>query len=448
MQTKLVSTTAQLVSYSRQITPMKLLDFLRLGDHTHQARIFWENSEIDLAFAGFGVAAEITASGQNRFDEVRQKVDDLFLNAILDSPRHEIRPRLFGGFAFQAEHEENGIWSAFPSAYFVLPRYLLTQSGSETWLTISACVGTDAIDQLRFEADQLAIQLSQFTPTTDSNPLLQLDYPLGVKDWRKQIHHAIALMQNGDLEKVVLSRTADLTFQQPIDPLMALAHLETRYSDCYRFLIEPRKGHAFFGATPELITSIQGRRLETAALAGSTRRGKTETEDEMLGEQLLTSDKDRREHQFVVDALLQILKPLTVGELDAPTEPCLRRLSNIQHLYTPIVAHLNHPIHAIEILEHLHPTPALGGTPRALAMDTIREVELIARGWYAAPVGWIDADGDGTFAVAIRSAVSHDQTARLYAGAGIVIDSDPDKEWDETALKFRPMLEALGAKWS
>lgn len=445
MQMNMVSTTAQLVSYSRPIASIKLLDFLRLSDHTHQSRIFWENSEIDLAFAGFGIAAEITASGHDRFSEVRQKLADLFVNAILDSPRYEIRPRLFGGFAFQSEHQEAGIWSAFPSAYFVLPRYLLTQTGGETWLTVSACITLDEIDHLRFEADQLMKQWSQITHALDTHPLHKIDYPLSHEDWRKQIQHAITLMQNGDLEKVVLSRTADLQFNHPIDPLTALGHLETRYSDCYRFLIEPRAGHAFFGATPELITSVQGRRLETAALAGSTRRGKTENEDETLGTQLLTSDKDRREHQFVVDALQNILKPLT-GELDAPIEPSLRRLSNIQHLYTPIVAQLNTPIHAVEILEHLHPTPALGGTPRALAMDTIREVELIARGWYAAPVGWIDANGDGTFAVAIRSAVSHDRIARLYAGAGIVIDSDPDKEWDETALKFRPMLEALGLK--
>jgi menaquinone-specific isochorismate synthase len=179
------------------------------------------------------------------------------------------------------------------------------------------------------------------------------------------------------------------------------------------------------------------------SLAGSIGRSADPLADAELGQELLESAKDRHEHDLVVMSILSRLAPLT-SQLEISPQPGIYKLSNIQHLFTPIRGTLNSADGILPLVEVLHPTPALGGSPRDLAMEFISRAEPVPRGWYAAPVGWIDYKLDGAFAVAIRSAVAQERRAWLYAGAGIVADSVPEKEWAETGLKFRPMLDALG----
>jgi menaquinone-specific isochorismate synthase len=178
-------------------------------------------------------------------------------------------------------------------------------------------------------------------------------------------------------------------------------------------------------------------------LAGSAPRGTTPAADDQLARELLDSAKDRHEHALVVEALQERLAPIT-QTLHVPDAPVVMRLNNIQHLYTPVQGRLQAPEGVLPIVEILHPTPALGGWPRDLALEFIQTYEETPRGWYAAPVGWIDHNLDGVFAVAIRSAVVQRSRAWLYAGAGIVSDSRPAPEWEETGWKFRPILDALG----
>jgi menaquinone-specific isochorismate synthase len=195
-----------------------------------------------------------------------------------------------------------------------------------------------------------------------------------------------------------------------------IGNLDSRYPDCYRFLFEVEPGHAFFGATPELMAEVHDSNLHTMALAGSRKRGATPQEDDALAQEMLNSAKDRQEHAFVVSALRERVSPYA-RTLNVPDRPQIYRLQNIQHLCTPVRA---------ELETHFD------------------ELETEERGWYAVPVGWVDANGDGVFAVAIRSAVSAGKQARLYAGVGVVAESDPDKEWEETRWKFKPLLGALG----
>jgi menaquinone-specific isochorismate synthase len=178
------------------------------------------------------------------------------------------------------------------------------------------------------------------------------------------------------------------------------------------------------------------------ALAGSIQRGENAAEDRKLGRQLIESKKDRHEHALVVNSIRRRLEPFDV-ELTIPAKPELYTLNYIHHLMTPITGRLKQMTGVLPLLEALHPTPALGGSPRDLALSFIGEIEPVPRGWYAGPVGWVDANMDGQFAVGIRSAVAQDRRVWLYAGAGIVADSDPRKEWMETSLKFKPMLAAL-----
>ena len=224
---------------------------------------------------------------------------------------------------------------------------------------------------------------------------------------------------------------------------MLHARLSARYPECYRFLFEPQPGRAFFGATPELLAEVSGHQLHTIALAGSLQRGKTWQEDQQLGKQLLSSRKDRQEHAFVVQALRENLAPLTTC-LEIPSAPELCLLNNIQHLLTPVKGELANGNGILPVIQALHPTPALGGTPRGVALPLIEQYEPLPRGWYGAPIGWLAPNGDGEFAVAIRSAVANQHRVRLYAGVGVVADSDPEKEWRETELKFQPILKALG----
>ena len=258
--------------------------------------------------------------------------------------------------------------------------------------------------------------------------------------WARMLSSATDRIRAGQLNKVVLARAAELRFSGRIRILPILRYLAKTYGDCYRFLFEPRPYHAFYGASPELLVSARGRRIATMALAGSIGRGSSADDDEALGAALLNSGKDRGEHQIVVDTLRDRLAPLT-DRLDiAPVE--LLKLSNIQHLHTPITGDLKRAVGILPLVEALHPTPAMGGDPREAALRMIRELEPIPRGWYGAPVGRIDAQLDGEFAVAIRAAVAQESRAWIYAGGGIVAESEPASEWQESALKFRPMLEA------
>ncbi len=438
---------AVLASYSRPVGPIDPLEFLRRGEGQ---RFYWSSDDGDRTFAGWGVEAELVAYGPDRFSAIEDELARLFGNLSVDVADLPCGgPRVYGGFSFRSEFEPSGIWSAFPPAYFALPRYMLVRIGGRHWLLVNRLAqpgerSDEAMADARAAFDQI-IQISDedFEPSPEPH-VLSVDYPLGREGWRRQITRATDRMHAGELEKVVLSRTADLTFDAPVDPLSVLENLDARYPHAFRFLLEPLPGHAFTGATPELIAELHGQQLITGALAGSTARGETEAEDDQLARELLDSSKNRHEHALVVDALRDQLTAFS-DDIRVPDVPTLYRLDNIQHLFTPISAHLRRPTSILQIIEALHPTPALGGTPQNIAIETIHDTEPVSRGWYAAPVGWIDWKGDGQFSVAIRSAVSADNRARLYAGAGIVADSEPDKEWDETGLKFKPMLDAFGA---
>jgi menaquinone-specific isochorismate synthase len=449
----------KLVSYSLPWPDTSLLAFLKQAANT--PRIFWERGPNDLSFAGCGLGLALTANGPQRFQVIQQQAAQLFAEAILeaDDAPPGIGPRLFGGFAFWAEATPQGFWSAFPAAHFILPRFQLTRLAEQSWLTVNHYLaGSDEPDQIlrSMRADvqnlRLALELAgqqEVTPWVELNwseMCLETDYPMDSATWQDLITTTTQRIRRGELNKVVLARICRVRASRRIEPVNVLAGLKRNYAGCYRFLIEPAPGHAFYGATPELLAEVTSSSLHTIALAGSIRRGRTPEEDAALGQELLTNPKERQEHAFVVEALQKNLRPL-VTELQVAPQPNLYRLSNIQHLQTVVQGKLANPCGVLPVVEALHPTPAMGGSPRVVALRLIKENEPFSRGWYAAPVGWLDAQGNGCFAVAIRSAVSVGHEAYLFAGAGIVADSDPLKEWHETGLKFRPMLEALGGAW-
>ncbi len=451
----------RLISVSRLAPGLNLRDFLRQA-HGHE-RFYWENAHEDAAYAGFGAAVELTAWGAERFHKIEQRTRELFEGAIIDDGGEPLaRPRLFGGFAFRDDFTPDNTWSVFTPAHFILPHVQLTRIGDETWLTLNAHLAPedlleDVLPELHHALDERYMLL-----TSPPNPLskvergsdtpvlgnvrggeVKITYPMAYEAWAEAITRATHIMQAGELQKVVMSRICEIRLTHSIDVDAALDYLTAHYANAYRFLFEPQPGHAFFGATPELLARVDGQQVTTMGLAGSIKRGKSPEEEQTLEDQILNDPKERYEHALVVDEIKRRFGAIT-NELTVPDAPSLYKLSNIQHLYTPISGHLRESMGILPLVELLHPTPALGGQPRDLAMDFIRDAEPAPRGWYAAPIGMIDSQLDGAFAVAIRSAVVQDKRAWLYAGAGIVAESQPQKEWDETALKFRPMLGALG----
>ena len=331
---------------------------------------------------------------------------------------------------------------------FVLPHYQLVSSGRQMWLTINAQIPPEESPQSLIPDLQAALRqkLAQLRADPSASAakrqsaLRDIDYPMSYDDWQRMISAATARIRSGDLNKVVLARAAELRFAQRVQLLPVLQRLAERYSECYRFLFEPRPRFAFYGASPELLACVQGAQFSTMALAGSIGRGRSESEDRRLSQALLQSKKDRYEHQIVVDKMRDRLTPFAQTLAIAPTE--LLKLKNIQHLQTPLAGTLKHADGVLPLVEALHPTPALGGDPRPIALRLIRQLEPIPRGWYGAPVGWIDSRLEGEFAVAIRSAVAQEARVWVYAGAGIVAASQPQPEWEETELKFQPMLNA------
>lgn len=443
-----------LVSYSQVVSGVTPAVFLRqaLG----QARFYWQDGRVcdpPVTFAAFGVAAELTAWGENRFHAIEQQARNLFQGKVWFNDVEPLAgPRLFGGFAFHDDFAPDNTWSLFYPAHFILPHYQLTQVGDVTWLTINTLLPPDedpdnSLPQLHEALDARYALLCKAAIEPARIPIpangdIQINYPMPFTIWESKINEAVQQMHTSDLNKVVLARICEIRLPDRVDVDGALAYLDEQYTGCYRFLFEPTPMHAFFGATPELLVQVDGRTVTTMGLASSIRRGRTATEDAQLAHQLLTDPKERYEHDLVVASIQKRLAPFTT-KLHVPAEPAVYPLSYIQHLYTPIQGQLRQPVGVLPIVAALHPTPALGGSPRDLAMDFICQAEPAPRGWYAAPIGWIDHKLDGAFAVAIRSAVNQVHRAWLYAGAGIVADSNPRKEWEETELKFRPMLQAL-----
>ncbi|WP_232688606.1 isochorismate synthase [Halobacterium zhouii] len=428
--------TGTVVSRSCRVDAVSYRGFLEAND---APRIHWADPD-GLELSGVGAAARVTASGGERFDAVREWADDLLAEHDHGGP-DVARPRLLGGFSFLADHEAGGSWPGFPPAEFVLPAVQLASAGDETWLTVTRVDEDPAAVEDELEAARDRVEsLPAMQPGGDA-PGVEQTVPTPDADaWRDQVGDVVDRIQAGNLRKVALATALRADLAGDVESRNLLERLRQRYPECFRFLVEPTDDAAFLGATPERLATLRGDTVETTALAGSVGRGDTPEEDAELVAQLREGEKLRHEQRLVTEDIadrLRALGDVIIGDRG------VRTLSNIQHLETPIEADVGDDVHVLDVVEALHPTPAVGGLPAVAALDTIRETESFDRGWYAAPVGWFDADGEGTFGVGIRSAVTAEREVTLFAGNGIVADSDPDEEYEEIQLKYRPILDEL-----
>ncbi|MFW5949967.1 MAG: isochorismate synthase [archaeon] len=439
-------TDETLVVRGRQLDQPDPQAFLADGADRDRPWIVWNGP--DERVTALGSASTVTANGPDRFEKIQRRASAVFRKSDVDPDLPSAAaPRFFGGFAFhEGEDDRHGEpdWRGFPDAQFVLPAVTVIQRQTGAWLTVAA-VGSDAESTAERALDTWAEKLSGGTdraPTAPPKIAGRTLFPDRAA-WTEQLEAVLDRIERGDLRKVVLGGAQSVELAGDLSIPAALERLGETYPDCYRFAFQPDVDDAgtFFGATPERLLELSDTTVSTVALAGSTGRGETQAEDEWLAERLAANEKDRHEHGLVVEAIETQLAD--VAECIETGDRTVRQLATVQHLSTPIRATLADEMHVLSLVATLHPTPAVGGLPPKAALTAIRDAEAFDRGWYAAPIGWFDADGDGTFAVGIRSALARNRRATLFAGAGIVAESDPDEEWDEIQLKYRPILDAV-----
>lgn len=328
---------------------------------------------------------------------------------------------------------------------FVLPAWLLKQGpdGTEA-LVLSPVHGDDDEAAAMARAENAWTRMVGWAtkPATQTGwaPMTAQSDADSRMAWDSAITQALELIASGTISKVVLARALPLEADGPVPHGAVFAALAAQAPGTYRFW-STDGSESFMGASPELLFHAEGTTLRADCLAGTIRRGADPEDDEALGRALLASAKDRHEHALVAEAIASVLAPLAENLRMADT-PALRRLPNVQHLHTPVEATLHADTSIGAILDAMHPTPAVGGTPRELAIPLIRELEAQPRGWYAGPVGWVSREA-AEFAVAIRSATLAGDRATVWAGAGIVAGSEPAAEWDETARKAMPLVRLL-----
>jgi menaquinone-specific isochorismate synthase len=378
---------------------------------------------------GWGEAARVTLpAGDDRFTAGEKWHRSLFDAADIDD-QVRVRgsgPVAFGTFTFDASSE---------GSVLIVPRVLVGRDGrGQAWLT--TVTGERAPD-LRALGWPVAPE-SMLAPAPAG--VRWHDGSLPGPQWERAVAEAVTAIKAGRLHKVVLAQDLFATASEPIDVRSLLRRLASRYPDCFTFACD-----GMVGATPELLIRQTGRQVSALVLAGTTPRGGDLAEDEALGAALLASAKNTEEHAYAVASMREALEPLC-DELDSQSRPTLIKLPNLQHLGTWVRGMLaagGTPRSALGLAAAVHPTAAVCGTPTGAAFELIRELEHMDRERYAGPVGWVDADGNGEWGIALRCAQISGRTARLFAGCGIVAGSDPEAELAEAQVKFRPMRGAV-----
>jgi len=416
-------------------------------------RGFW--AQTDRWVAHRGIAAEI------RVDERSGETGDRFAHLGAEARRIAAAPvlapgstrpariRFYGGLSFRDEHRSDGVWGAFPRAHFVVPELELEGDDSgNAWLRARARVEpgdeAGALERLRHLAETTRADLTTMGEwPTPAGAGVGAKLVSGARAaWEAAVGQCLAAIRDGRITKAVLARTLEVELERRIDPVEVTMRLWRANRGSHVFLFEPEVDAALLGAAPETVATLRDGVFHATAVAGSIRRGTSPREQAELAARLLASDKDRSEQRIALDDMVARLSTVA-HQIRADRQPHVLTLARIQHLETEIRASVPPGVGVLDLLRILHPTPAVCGLPRDAALEVLAAEEPFDRGWYSGPVGWFDADGNGVFAPALRTGVAQGTRWCLFAGAGIVEGSVPASEWEETGIKFEPMLEAL-----
>ena len=418
-----------------------------LGEPQQAVAVWWPPRGETVV--GLGAAEIVRGHGAARWREVRDRAEEICARIDSRVVAGELsttsphlgpaRPRLLGGLAFSPGSAAAPPWTEFGDAWFMLPRWTYVSDGTSAHLTLTLD-RHDAAERARWRAELAAYDKALAHGRHAGRPRARVaELSEDGEAWMECVAAARDFINAGGADKIVAARCQHLRLGEPVRAGDVLAALAERHPDCYRVMMAPERA-VWMAATPERLVHKSGREVACDALAGSIpRRGELAAESSAL----LASHKERREHDLVVTAIAETLRRLGV-QVQHASAPQVRTLRHVHHLATPIRGELTRDAHVLEIAEALHPTPAVGGTPTSTAIDWLRQHESQPRGWYAAPIGWFDRQGDGELAVGIRSGLFAGDHAHLWAGAGIVGASEPARELTETQVKLRALRGALG----
>ncbi|WP_460423882.1 isochorismate synthase [Pseudomonas sp. ZL2] len=433
-----------LASYALAIVELDLLELFCRVDQPDAESLFWRAADGGKSLFGWGVAAELSGAGGQRFAMVEQQWQQWLHSAVIHGPQP---PALCGGFRFDHQVEASSAWQGFGDASMLLMTLLLIRDGDQCWLVCQQRIGPSDNADSRCEhvLNEWNGLMDRYLspPVTLAPPQHTRDQCLPRACWESKIAHALDVLRDSPMKKVVLAREVISEYSHAISPGRTLVRLASSDPSAYLFAFR-RQQSCFLGASPERLVKLHDGRLQTQALAGTIRRDPDPQQDAQLAQALMDCEKNRHEHALVVQIIQSGLAPWA-SQLQVPSTPAIQRLSRVQHLSTLIEGRLRPQAGLLQVVATLHPTPAVGGHERRQAMEHIRRFEGFDRGWYAAPLGWLDARGNGEFIVGLRSALVNGKHARLFAGCGIVHCSEPASEYEETCIKLAGMQLALQA---
>ncbi|MDK7114193.1 isochorismate synthase [Staphylococcus pettenkoferi] len=419
---------------NRELNPVELF---QLTEDEAGNRFYFKKNNNQLSFFGFNALKRYKNDFENKqsifreWEKDKERIDCIHPH----SAKHHLK--ICGGFQFSA-HKSGDEWRQFGINHFILPEILSTMEDGVTYVTYT--VPREEFDIERFKA---IVQRLTERPESSIEPPKDITRIEDIfkDEWRDLVAQTVDELD--ETKKIVLARRRLIQFEQPISVTYLLQRALTGEQNSYLFVLESEES-IFFSQTPEQLIEVEDNVLSTKAVAGTIRRTHDEQLDEENIQAFLNDQKNLNEHQFVVDSILQDIEDY-VTEVDYNRKPEILTNDHLYHLYTQIKASLKENAY-IKLLDRLHPTPALGGYPKDEAVEYIERYEFGTRGLYGAPVGYIDMDDDCEFIVAIRSMLLKQYQAILFAGCGIVCNSDADAEVAETSVKFKPMMKALGVE--
>ena len=428
------------------LQPINPTNLFSLDENRTELKIFWSQPANNFWIGGIGTAYQVSDNQTNNISNIRENYQSIIKEALLmESDIPGTGPLMFGGIKFDPEAIPDKLWDEFPNTFFCIPNILITTHLGKNWITVNTVLQpqSDSVNLLTKTINLIKDLWSPpSSPKFDKFEQVEPETKPNItkNEWARRVNFALASIEEDSLEKVVLARTKVFNLNQGFTIQNVLNELCSLNVESTIFGISMGNS-TFFGATPETLLKINNGSLTSTCLAGSIKRGETDSLDESLSKQLLNSSKDQFEHRAVVRELSKVFKE-SCEHISWDETPSILKLPNVQHLATTFSGVMKRGVGILQLMDRLHPTPAVGGVPKKMALEFIRQSEG-DRGWYASPVGWFDANDNGEFVIAIRSGLIQNSQATLFAGCGIVKGSRAESEWAETELKFKPLLSAL-----
>ena len=428
-----------LVSVTLQTPEISLGPYLPPGERGY----YWARSSSGVTLLGVGAAVRLTARGEGRLNELSNGCSSLASAWVRVGDTESPPPAAFVGFAFSPDEEPGPDWHDLANTELIVPEMQYRHAHDRSWITFTAScapqVGPETMENRWLRLLQQLVSAQRQASALAGEPVALSRVADG--DWNAPFELALDDIRQGRLDKVVLTRKVRYACSRPLNWGRVLDALENGHENCARFAVT-NPGFALLGVSPERLVSLDGGMVVADALAGTAPRGATAALDATLAARLRQDPKALEEHRLVVHQIQQALEPCCRGLL-APQAPEIMSLPTVHHLWSPVGGHLRNGSNLLDLAHRLHPTPAVGGSPRASALEWLRTHEKSGRGWYTGAFGWLDMNGNGELSVVLRCGVVQDAAVDLFAGAGIVADSRPDQEFAETEWKLCTMRGAL-----